>query len=63
MLRSCAPHVGFLTKGAVQIEPLPKGRQMWFYRKICWPSHRKFRPATPYANYKIDHAMIAGDWP
>ena len=30
--------------------------------KICCPSHRKFRPATPYANYKIDHAMIAGDW-
>jgi hypothetical protein len=30
--------------------------------KIFCPSHRKFRPATPYANYKIDHAMIVGDW-
>jgi hypothetical protein len=29
-------------------------------KTIFCPSHRKFRPATPYANYKIDHAMIAG---
>jgi hypothetical protein len=29
--------------------------------KSVVPRHRKFRPATPYANYKIDHAMIAGD--
>src|SRR5205807_10565952 len=48
MLRSCAPHVGFLTKGVVQVEPTPGGRQMWFYKKICSPSHRKLRPATPY---------------
>jgi len=31
-------------------------------QKIFFPSHRKFRPATSYANYKIDHAMIVGDW-
>src|SRR5262249_57337064 len=26
------------------------------------PSHRKFRPAAPYTNYKINHAMIVGDF-
>jgi hypothetical protein len=31
-------------------------------KKIFCPSHRKFRPATPYANCKINHAMIVGDW-
>jgi hypothetical protein len=31
-------------------------------KKIFCPSHRKFRPVNPYANYKIDHAMIVGDW-
>jgi hypothetical protein len=57
--RSCAAHVGFLTKGAVQMEV----RQMCFYKKVFCPSHRKSRPATPHAKYEIDHAMIAGDWP
>jgi hypothetical protein len=31
-------------------------------KKIFCPSRRKLRPVTPYANYKIDHAMIVGDW-
>jgi hypothetical protein len=27
-------------------------------KKLFCASHRKFRPETPDANYKIDHAMI-----
>jgi hypothetical protein len=27
-------------------------------KKLFCARHRKFRPETPYANYKIDHAMI-----
>ena len=27
-------------------------------KKLFCSSHRKSRPATPYANYKIDHAMM-----
>jgi len=30
-------------------------------KKLFCSSHRKSRPATPYVNYKIDHAMIVGD--
>ena len=64
MLRSrfCAPHVGFLIKGTVQIESqVQEVRQMWFYKKSFVPAIVNF-VLQSHMQITIDHAMIVGDW-